>query len=117
MPIIFVCSVPFSGGERVAKSLAQKLGYAYLSREDVVARANEAGIPVGKLEVAMVKKPAVQERLARLKDRYLAVATAGVARPTRPARSESHVMRWRVSQNRPTFEVAPSTTTASEGPP
>ena len=78
MPIIFVCSVPFSGGERLAKILAQKLGYAYLSREDVVARANEAGIPVGKLEVAMVKKPAVQERMARLKDRYLAVATATI---------------------------------------
>jgi cytidylate kinase len=75
MPIIFLCSVPFGGGERLAKSLAQKMGYAYLSREDVVAKANECGIPVGKLEVAMVKKPAVRERLARLKQRYLAVAT------------------------------------------
>ena len=78
MPVIFVCSVPFGGGERLAKRLADKLGYAYLSREDVVARANEAGIPVGKLEVAMVRKPAVQERLARLKQRYLAVATATI---------------------------------------
>jgi cytidylate kinase len=78
MPIIFVCSVPFGGGERLARRLADKLGYAYLSREDVVARANEAGIPVGKLEVAMVRKPAVQERLARLKQRYLAVATATI---------------------------------------
>jgi cytidylate kinase len=79
MPIIFVCSVPFGGGERLARSLAEKLGYAYLSREDVVAKANEAGIPVGKLELAMVKKPAVRERLARLKQRYLAVATATIA--------------------------------------
>ena len=75
MPIVFICSDPFGGGERLAQSLAAKLGYAYLSREDVVARANECGIPVGKLEVAMVKKPAVRERLARLKQRYLAVAT------------------------------------------
>lgn len=75
MPIVFICSVPFGGGERLAQSLAAKLGYAYLSREDVVAKANECGIPVGKLEVAMVKKPAVRERLARLKQRYLAVAT------------------------------------------
>ena len=75
MPIVFLCSVPFGGGERLARSLAEKMGYAYLSREDVVARANECGIPVGKLEVAMVKKPAVRERLARLKQRYLAVAT------------------------------------------
>ncbi len=78
MPIIFVCSVPFGGGERLAKSLAAKLGYAYLSREDVVARSNECGIPVGKLEVAMIKKPAARERLARLKERYLAVATATI---------------------------------------
>ena len=78
MPIIFICSVPFGGGERLARNLATKLGYAYLSREDVVARANECGIPVGKLEVAMVKKPAARERLARLKDRYLAVATSTI---------------------------------------
>lgn len=78
MPIVFVCSVPFGGGERLAQSLAAKLGYAYLSRDDVVAKANECGIPVGKLEVAMVKKPAVRERLARLKQRYLAVATATI---------------------------------------
>ena len=78
MPIIFVCGVPFGGGERLAKNLAQKLGYAYLSREDVVAKANECGIPVGKLEVAMIKRPVVQERMAKLKDRYLAVATATI---------------------------------------
>ena len=78
MPIIFVCSVPFGGGERLARILAEKLGYAFLSRDDVVAKANECGIPVGKLEVATVKKPAVRERLARLKERYLAVATATI---------------------------------------
>ncbi|TAM48281.1 MAG: cytidylate kinase-like family protein [Acidobacteria bacterium] len=78
MPIIFICSVPFGGGERLARSLADKLGYAYLSREDVVARANDCGIPVGKLEVAMVKKPAWRERLGRLKERYLAVATSTI---------------------------------------
>ena len=78
MPIIFVCSVPFGGGERLARILAEKLGYAFLSRDDVVGKANECGIPVGKLEVATVKKPAVRERLARLKERYLAVATATI---------------------------------------
>ena len=79
MPIIFVSSLPFGGGERLAKDLASKLGYGVLSREDVVAKANESGIPVGKLEVAMVKRPGAQERLARLRDRYLAVATSVIA--------------------------------------
>jgi len=78
MPIIFICSAPYSGGERLARLLAGKLGYAFLGREEVVARANECGIPVGKLEVAMIKKPSVQERMARLKERYLAVATATI---------------------------------------
>jgi cytidylate kinase len=79
MPIIFVCSVPFGGGEKLARGLADKLGYAYLDRDDVVAKATECGIPVGKLEVALLKKPSVRERLARLKERYLAVATATIA--------------------------------------
>ena len=78
MPIIFISSVPFSGGERLAQILAQKLGYCYLCREEVVAQANECGIPVGKLEVAVIKKPSVQERLSHLKERYLAVATAAI---------------------------------------
>jgi cytidylate kinase len=75
LAIISICSIPFSGGERLGKSLAEKLGYSYLSRDDVVSRANERGIPVGKLEMAAMKRPAFQERLARLKERYLAVAT------------------------------------------
>jgi len=79
MPIIFISSLPFGGGDRLARRLAERLGYGFLSREDVVAKATEYGVPVGKLEVAMVKRPAVQERLARLKERYLAVATAVIA--------------------------------------
>ncbi len=78
MPIIFVSGLPFGGGERLAKELAKKLGYEFVSREEIVAKANEAGIPVGKLEVAMIKKPAVQERMARLRERYLAVATSAI---------------------------------------
>jgi cytidylate kinase len=74
--IVFVASVSFGGGERLARALADKLGYPFFSRDDLVARANELGIPVGKLELAMVKKPAVAERLARLREQYLAVATA-----------------------------------------
>ncbi len=109
MPIIFISGLPFGGGERLARMLAEKLGYDFLGRDDVVARANECGIPVGKLEVAMVKKPAVQERMARLRDRYIAVATDSICE--RAARGDlvyygraghhllqgvGHVMRVRV---------------------
>ncbi len=78
MPIICISCVPFGGGERLGKILAQKLGCDYVSRDDVISRANECGIPVGKLELAATKRPASQERLARLKERYLAVATATI---------------------------------------
>jgi len=113
MPIIFIASVPFGGGERLAKSLAQKLGSTFLSRDEVVAQANECGIPVGKLEVAMIRKPAVQERMARLKDRYLAAATAAICEKAVEERlvyygraghhllpGVSHVLRVRVIPDR-----------------
>ena len=51
---------------------------------------------------------------------YLAIAatgTAGVMRLIRFVRSVSQSSRWRVSQKRPGFELAPRTTTASDGPP
>ncbi|UCD56867.1 MAG: cytidylate kinase family protein, partial [Candidatus Hydrogenedentota bacterium] len=51
-------------------------GYACLCREDLIYEATRAGIPVGKLEVAMVKSPAMSERLARQKERYLAFITS-----------------------------------------
>ena len=78
MAIIFISGVPFGGGKTLARRISEKLGYDYLDREEVVAKANESAIPVGKLEVAMVKKPARKERLATLRNRYLAVATAAI---------------------------------------
>ncbi len=78
MPIIFISSVPFGGGEALGKGLAAKLGCRYMGREEIIKAANECGIPVGKLEVATVKRPASQERMARLKERYLACATAAI---------------------------------------
>lgn len=78
MPIVFVGGVPFGGADRLARRLAEHLSYPYFCRDDIVAKANQLDVPVGKLEVAMVKKPAVAERLARLRDRYLAIATSAL---------------------------------------
>lgn len=113
MAIIFVSGVPFGGGKILARRLSEKLGYDYLDREEVVAKANESAIPVGKLEVAMVKKPAQKERLATLRNRYLAVATAAICEKAAEGnlvyfgraghlllQGVSHVVRVRVVPNK-----------------
>ena len=76
MPLIFVSSESKSARKQLAEDLARKLGYECLCREDLVEEAIQAGIPVGKLEMAMVKSPAMSERLARQKERYLAFITS-----------------------------------------
>lgn len=61
-----------SRGGELAHRLAEKMGYACLSREDLFEAAVEDGIQVGKLEMAMIKPHAFSERLARERDHYLA---------------------------------------------
>jgi len=62
----------------MTEDLSRKLGYPCLSREELTDQATEAGIPVGKLEMSIIKSPTPSERLARLKERYLAFVTAGI---------------------------------------
>jgi len=62
----------------MAEDLSRKLGYPCLSREELTDQATEVGIPVGKLEMSVIKNPAPSERLARLKERYLAFVTASI---------------------------------------
>jgi cytidylate kinase len=76
MPLIFISSESKRWRRQLAEDLAKKLGYECFCREDLVESATAAGIPVGKLEMAMVKSPAMSERLARQKERYLAFITS-----------------------------------------
>ena len=78
MAIIIISSTSAALRKEVSESLARKLGYPCLSREELTDQATAAGIPVGKLEMSIVKGPAQTERLARLKERYLAFITAGI---------------------------------------
>jgi cytidylate kinase len=72
MPIICISRSAFSGGEQLAVKLAKELGHPCLSREELVKAATEAGIRVGKLEMAAVKPREFGERLAREREHYLA---------------------------------------------
>ncbi|MFH0787388.1 MAG: cytidylate kinase-like family protein [Pseudomonadota bacterium] len=78
MAIIIISSTSATLRKEVSESLALKLGFACLSREELTDQATATGIPVGKLEMSIIKSPAQTERLARLKDRYLAFITAGI---------------------------------------
>ncbi len=78
MAIVIVSSAIESARRELAQSLAAKLGGVCASREQLVEQATLAGIPVGKLEVAVLKQSTPRERLARLKSRYLSFVTSAL---------------------------------------
>ncbi len=78
MAIIIISSIDEETRRELAESLAEKLGCPCVSRKEVVEEATRSGIPVGKLEVAVLKGTLPQERLARHKARYLSFVTAAV---------------------------------------
>ncbi len=78
MTIIMISSQPHSGCEALADSLVNKTGWPSTSRKELVEKAREHGIKVGRLELAMIKSPEMHEKLAREKELYLAFITADV---------------------------------------
>ena len=76
MQIVCISRGTYSGGQQLAEKLAEKLGYACLSREKLIEAATREGIQVGKLETAMMKPHLFSERLALEKEHYLAFTTA-----------------------------------------
>ncbi len=75
MSIITVSRGTFSGGKEFAENLAEKLGYPCVSREEIAEEAIKHGVPVGKLQTAMVKPPRVARRLGPEREMYLSFAT------------------------------------------
>ncbi len=75
MAVIAVSRGTFAGGRELATHLAEKLGYSYVSREDLTEEAIKLGVQVGKLQMAMVKPPRVYRRLGRERNQYLACMT------------------------------------------
>ncbi|MFC1545275.1 AAA family ATPase [Gemmatimonadota bacterium] len=76
MQIICISRGTAAGGQELAERLAAKMDYSCLSREDLIEAATTEGIPVGKLEMAMLKPNRFTERLALERDRYLAFSRA-----------------------------------------
>ena len=76
MSIITISRGTFGGGKAFAENLAKKLGYPCLSREQLSEEAVKLGVPVGKLQTAMVKPPRVYQRLGVEREHYLACITS-----------------------------------------
>jgi cytidylate kinase len=80
MAIILISSESEMARARVAERLAERLGCECLCHEDFVREAMAEGIPVDKVEAAIIKSPAVSERLARQKEHYLSFITCLLCR-------------------------------------
>ncbi|NIM51960.1 MAG: hypothetical protein GTO22_22395 [Gemmatimonadales bacterium] len=76
MQVICISRGTLGRGRELAELAAKKLGYACLSREELVEAAIKEGIRVGKLEEAMLKTHAFGERLAIEREHYLVFCTA-----------------------------------------
>jgi cytidylate kinase len=75
MSVITISRGTFSGGKELASRLANMLGYSYVTREDLTDEATKLGVPVGKLQMAMLKPPRVYQRMGRERDQYLTCLT------------------------------------------
>jgi len=75
MPIVLISSSPHGSGRDLARNLAEKTGWPLYSREQVVEKAHETGIRLGRLETSIIKSPVISEKLARERNLYLAMVT------------------------------------------
>ncbi len=75
MQIICISRFSYGYGKELAERLADKLGYQSIAREELVDKATSSGIPVGKLETAIVKRQLFSEELGIEMDRFKAFMT------------------------------------------
>jgi cytidylate kinase len=72
MAIITISRGSFSQGKAVAEEVAQKLGYASVSREILIKASKEFNIPEIKLAQAIHDAPSFWERFSSGRERYVA---------------------------------------------
>lgn len=78
MTIIAISRGTFSGGEALATSVAERLGYRCVSREVILEAAWSYGVSVEKLSTAMEKRPPLWERVAGKRTAYLTFTRAAM---------------------------------------
>jgi len=83
MTIVMISNKFQGGGEELAQALAAKTRWPTLHRQDLQDQARKLGIKVGRLETSMIKRPSMNEKLAREKRLYLAFLTAALCEKAR----------------------------------
>lgn len=78
MAIITISRGSFSGGQRLADCVAEKLGYRCISREVLVEASKRYGVEEEYLYKALKDKPGILERLSLERVHYLAYIRAAL---------------------------------------
>jgi len=76
MAIVTISRGSGSGGLLLATEVAERLGYAAVSREDIVAEATGYGVREEELREAFLKPPGLWGRFSRQRSRYLSFVQA-----------------------------------------
>jgi len=79
MHTVFISRGSYRRGRELAEKLADRLGCLCLSREELLEQATHHGIPVGKLEEAVMKRRPLTEQMSLLAARYRAYVTTILA--------------------------------------
>jgi len=90
MAIITVSRGTFSGGQILAKCIAEKLGYRCISREVLVGAAREFGAPLEKLSNALAEPPGFLHHLTAERVHYLAYIRAELYKEVKDDRVVYH---------------------------
>lgn len=80
MAIITISRGTFSGGEDLARRIADHLDYRCISREVLVEAANDYGADERRLYNALVEKPGFIEHLTSERENYLALVQAALCK-------------------------------------
>ena len=84
MSIVAISRGTFSGGEALAKRVAERLGYRCLSREtNLEAAAKAYGVPAKDLVAAMEKRPSFWHRVVGERTAHLAFVRAALCEQAR----------------------------------
>ena len=90
MAIITISRGTFSGGEALAKRLADRLGYQCISREVILEAATRYGVPADELAAAMERPPWFWERVVGARTTHLVFVQAALCEHAREDRLVYH---------------------------
>lgn len=90
MPIIAISRGTFSGGEALARAVAERLKYRCVGREDLAPIARAYGLPEGELTAAMERRPSLLGRALGEQTVYLRFVRAALCEQGREGKLVYH---------------------------